>query len=152
MKLYFRWCGIALAFGLSSAGAATLNLQLDPDRGLVPGGKEQEVVVKDRCVFGHGAKAGSVCTPSKRCKAGTLRLLPLKLTPIGVRPYQLNVRRRIARMVENPASITVRRSASSRDTLQPLCDQSNRHGWCRHQRMYHRAPPEPSGWLAPPLT
>ena len=46
MKLYFRWCGIALAFGLSSAGAATLNLQLDPDRGLVPAGKEQEVVVK----------------------------------------------------------------------------------------------------------
>jgi len=25
MKLYFRWCGIALAFGLSSAGAATLS-------------------------------------------------------------------------------------------------------------------------------
>src|SRR3974377_1707394 len=25
----------------------------------------------------------SVCAPSKRCKAGTLRLLPLKLTPIG---------------------------------------------------------------------
>lgn len=46
MKLYFRWCGIALAFGLSSAGAATLNLQLDPDRRLVRAGKEQEVVVK----------------------------------------------------------------------------------------------------------
>src|SRR5260370_17639069 len=46
MKLYFRWCGIALAFGLSSAGAATLNLQVDPDRRLVPAGKEQEVVVK----------------------------------------------------------------------------------------------------------
>ena len=30
----------------------------------------------------------SVCTPSKRCKAGTLRLLPLKLTPIGARPYR----------------------------------------------------------------
>ena len=29
----------------------------------------------------------SVCTPSKRCKAGTLRLLPLKLTPMGARPY-----------------------------------------------------------------
>ena len=37
---------MALAFGLSSAGAATLNLQLDPDRRLVPAGKEQEVVVK----------------------------------------------------------------------------------------------------------
>jgi Ca-activated chloride channel family protein len=46
MKLYSRWCGMALAFGLSSAGAATLNLQLDPDRRLVPAGKEQEVVVK----------------------------------------------------------------------------------------------------------
>ena len=46
MKLYFRWCGIALAFGLSSAGAATLNLQLDPDRRLVAAGKDQEVVVK----------------------------------------------------------------------------------------------------------
>ena len=29
----------------------------------------------------------SVCAPSKRCKAGTLRLLPLKLTPMGARPY-----------------------------------------------------------------
>ena len=29
----------------------------------------------------------SVCTPSKRCKAGTLRLLPLKLTPIGAHTY-----------------------------------------------------------------
>jgi Ca-activated chloride channel homolog len=46
MKHTFRWCGIALAFGLSSAGAATLNLQLDPDRRLVPVGKDQEVVVK----------------------------------------------------------------------------------------------------------
>jgi Ca-activated chloride channel homolog len=46
MKLHFRWCGLALAFGLSSAGAATLNLQLDPDRQLVPAGKDQEVVVK----------------------------------------------------------------------------------------------------------
>ena len=27
----------------------------------------------------------SVCAPSKRCKAGTLRLLPLKLTPIWTR-------------------------------------------------------------------
>ena len=33
----------------------------------------------------------SVCTPSKRCKAGTLRLLPLKLTPIGSRPYRLQI-------------------------------------------------------------
>jgi Ca-activated chloride channel homolog len=31
---------------LSSVGAATLNLRLDPDRRLVPAGKEQEVVVK----------------------------------------------------------------------------------------------------------
>jgi Ca-activated chloride channel homolog len=46
MKHTFRWCGIALAFGLSSAGAATLNLQLDPDRRLVPVGKDQEVAVK----------------------------------------------------------------------------------------------------------
>jgi Ca-activated chloride channel family protein len=46
MKLHFRWCGIALAFGLSSAGASTLNLQLDPDRRLVPAGREQAVVVK----------------------------------------------------------------------------------------------------------
>jgi len=46
MKRYFRWCGVALAFGLSNAGAATLNLQLDPDRRLVVAGKEQEVVVK----------------------------------------------------------------------------------------------------------
>jgi Ca-activated chloride channel family protein len=46
MKFYFRWCSMALAFGLSSAGAATLNLQLDADRRLVPAGKEQEVVVK----------------------------------------------------------------------------------------------------------
>src|ERR1700675_2070567 len=46
MKHTFRWCGIVLAFGLSSAGAATLNLQLDPDRRLVPVGKDQEVVVK----------------------------------------------------------------------------------------------------------
>jgi Ca-activated chloride channel homolog len=46
MKHTFRWCGIALAFGLSSAGAATLNLQLDPDRRLVPAGRDQEVVVK----------------------------------------------------------------------------------------------------------
>jgi Ca-activated chloride channel family protein len=37
---------MALAFGLSSAGAATLNLQLDSDRRLVPAGKRQEVVVK----------------------------------------------------------------------------------------------------------
>ena len=35
-----------MAFGLSNAGAATLNLQLDPDRRLVAAGKEQEVVVK----------------------------------------------------------------------------------------------------------
>ena len=46
MKHTFRWCGIVLAFGLSSAGAATLNLQLDPDRRMVPVGKDQEVVVK----------------------------------------------------------------------------------------------------------
>jgi Ca-activated chloride channel family protein len=46
MKHTFRWCGIALAFGLSSAGAATLKLQLDPDRRLVPAGRDQEVVVK----------------------------------------------------------------------------------------------------------
>jgi Ca-activated chloride channel homolog len=46
MKRYLRWCGMAVAFGLSSAGAATLNLQLDPDRRLVVAGKEQEVVVK----------------------------------------------------------------------------------------------------------
>src|ERR1700719_3995679 len=46
MKRYLRWCGMAVAFGLSSAGAATLNLQLDPDRRLVAAGKEQEVVVK----------------------------------------------------------------------------------------------------------
>ena len=37
---------MAVAFGLSSAGAATLNLQLDPDRRLVAAGQEQEVVVK----------------------------------------------------------------------------------------------------------
>jgi Ca-activated chloride channel family protein len=46
MKRYLRWCGMAVAFGLSSAGAATLNLQLDPDRRLVAAGKEQEAVVK----------------------------------------------------------------------------------------------------------
>src|SRR3984957_15904266 len=46
MKVHFRWCGLALAFSLSSAGAATLNLQLHPDRQLVPAGKDQEVVVK----------------------------------------------------------------------------------------------------------
>jgi Ca-activated chloride channel family protein len=46
MKPYFGWCGMALALGLTSAGAATLNLQLDPDRRLVPAGKVQEVVVK----------------------------------------------------------------------------------------------------------
>jgi Ca-activated chloride channel family protein len=46
MKHTFRWCGIVMAFGLSSAGAATLNLQMDPDRRLVPVGKDQEVVVK----------------------------------------------------------------------------------------------------------
>jgi Ca-activated chloride channel homolog len=46
MKFCFRWYGMALAFGLSSAGAATLNLQLDSDRRLVPAGKRQEVVVK----------------------------------------------------------------------------------------------------------
>jgi Ca-activated chloride channel homolog len=46
MKLNFRWCGLALAFGLSSAGAATLNLKLDPDRPLILAGKDQEVVVK----------------------------------------------------------------------------------------------------------
>jgi len=37
---------MAVAFGLSSAEAATLNLQLDPDRRLVAAGQEQEVVVK----------------------------------------------------------------------------------------------------------
>src|ERR1700722_10708957 len=46
MKHFFRWCGIALAFGLSNTGAATLNLQLDPDRRLVSAGKEQEGVGK----------------------------------------------------------------------------------------------------------
>jgi Ca-activated chloride channel family protein len=46
MKRYLRWCGMAVAFGLSSAEAATLNLQLDPDRRLVAAGQEQEVVVK----------------------------------------------------------------------------------------------------------
>jgi Ca-activated chloride channel homolog len=46
MKRYFRWCGMALVFGLSDAGAAILHLQLDPDRRLVQAGKEQEVVVK----------------------------------------------------------------------------------------------------------
>ena len=46
MIFCFRWYGMALAFGLSSAGAATLNLQLDSDRRLVPAGKRQEVVVK----------------------------------------------------------------------------------------------------------
>ena len=37
---------MAVAFGLSSAEAATLNLQLVPDRRLVAAGQEQEVVVK----------------------------------------------------------------------------------------------------------
>ena len=37
---------MALAFGLSSAEAATLNLQLVSDRRLVAAGQEQEVVVK----------------------------------------------------------------------------------------------------------
>jgi Ca-activated chloride channel homolog len=46
MKLNFRWCGLALAFSLSSAGASTLNLQVDPDRPLILAGKDQEVVVK----------------------------------------------------------------------------------------------------------
>ena len=46
MKLNFRWCGLALAFGLSSAGAATLNLKLDPDRPLILASKDQDVVVK----------------------------------------------------------------------------------------------------------
>src|SRR5580693_730988 len=46
MKRYLRWCGMAVAFGLSSAEAATVNLQLDPDRRLVAAGQEQEVVVK----------------------------------------------------------------------------------------------------------
>src|SRR3984957_6976391 len=46
MKHFFRWCGMALAFGLSNTGAATLNLQLDPDRRLVSAGKEQEGVGK----------------------------------------------------------------------------------------------------------
>jgi Ca-activated chloride channel homolog len=46
MKPHFGWCGLALAFSLSSVSAATLNLQLDPDRQLVPAGKDQEVVVK----------------------------------------------------------------------------------------------------------
>jgi Ca-activated chloride channel homolog len=49
MKLHFRWFGLALAFSLSSVSAATLNLQLDPDRQLVPAGKDQEVVVKIDC-------------------------------------------------------------------------------------------------------
>jgi Ca-activated chloride channel homolog len=46
MKRYLRWCGVALAFGLSSAGGSTLRLQLDPDRRMVQAGKDQEVVVK----------------------------------------------------------------------------------------------------------
>jgi Ca-activated chloride channel homolog len=46
MKVHLRWCGLALAFSLSSASGATLNLQLDPDRQLVTAGKDQEVVVK----------------------------------------------------------------------------------------------------------
>jgi Ca-activated chloride channel family protein len=46
MKVHLRWCGLALAFSLSSASGVTLNLQLDPDRQLVTAGKAQEVVVK----------------------------------------------------------------------------------------------------------
>ena len=46
MKISLGWCGLILACGLPSAGAATLNLQLDPDRRLVPVGQAQEVVVK----------------------------------------------------------------------------------------------------------
>ena len=46
MKIIFRWCGMALAFGLSSVGATTLNLRLDPDRRMLLAGKDQEVVVK----------------------------------------------------------------------------------------------------------
>src|ERR1700722_19478762 len=46
MKVHFRWCGLALAFSLSSASAATLNLQLDADRQLIPAGKDQEGGVK----------------------------------------------------------------------------------------------------------
>src|ERR1700730_1314598 len=46
MKIILRWCGMALAFGLSSVGATTLNLRLDPDRRMLLAGKDQEVVVK----------------------------------------------------------------------------------------------------------
>src|ERR1700681_1924720 len=46
MKIIFRWCGMALAFGLSSVGPTTLNLRLDPDRRMLLAGKDQEVVVK----------------------------------------------------------------------------------------------------------
>ena len=46
MKIFLGWCGLIWACGLSSAGAATLNLQLDPDRRLALAGQEQEVVVK----------------------------------------------------------------------------------------------------------
>jgi Ca-activated chloride channel family protein len=37
---------MALAFGLSSVGATTLSLRLDPDRRMLLAGKDQEVVVK----------------------------------------------------------------------------------------------------------
>jgi ATP-dependent phosphoenolpyruvate carboxykinase len=42
MKIIFRWCGMALAFGLSSVGATTLSLRFDPDRRMLLAGKDQE--------------------------------------------------------------------------------------------------------------
>src|SRR3981189_1999471 len=46
MKSYFRWLGATLAIGVTGAGAATLNLQLQPDQRLLLAGDRHEVVVK----------------------------------------------------------------------------------------------------------
>jgi Ca-activated chloride channel family protein len=46
MKSYFRWLGATLAIGVTGAGAATLNLQLQPDQRLLLAGDKHEVVVK----------------------------------------------------------------------------------------------------------
>jgi len=57
-------------------------------------GQRDRIQAKDdrRCDGWAAGDCDQNATRSKRCKAGTLRLLPLKLTPIGARPYRLQWR------------------------------------------------------------
>ena len=60
-------CTLSERAALDRAGARPMSVNLS----------DAELAEASKC-----RRTVSVCTPSKRCKAGTLRLLPLRLTPV----------------------------------------------------------------------